>query len=47
MPDVKHFDADQTLSAVELLFWRQGVTATGIQDIVSATGLSRSSLYNT
>jgi AcrR family transcriptional regulator len=47
VPDVKHFDTDQTLAAVELLFWRQGVTATGIQDIVSATGLSRSSLYNT
>ncbi|TCO42488.1 TetR family transcriptional regulator [Kribbella antiqua] len=46
MPDVKHFDADEALAAVELLFWRQGVTATGIQDIVSATGLSRSSLYN-
>ncbi|WP_133805810.1 TetR/AcrR family transcriptional regulator [Kribbella caucasensis] len=46
MPDVKHFDADETLAKAELLFWRQGVTATGIQDIVSATGLSRSSLYN-
>lgn len=41
-----HFDADETLAAVELLFWRQAVTATGIQDIVSVTGLSRSSLYN-
>jgi AcrR family transcriptional regulator len=46
VPDVKHFDADEALAAVELLFWRQGATATGIQDIVSATGLSRSSLYN-
>ena len=29
------------------LFWRQGVAATGIQDVVAATGLNRSSLYAT
>ncbi|MFI6495115.1 TetR/AcrR family transcriptional regulator [Streptomyces sp. NPDC050564] len=29
------------------LFWRQGVATTGIQDIVNATGLNRSSLYAT
>ena len=46
MPDVKHFDAAEVLTAVEQLFWRRGVAATGIQDIVSATGLSRSSLYH-
>lgn len=46
MPDVKHFDRADALAAVERLFWRQGVSATGIQDIVTATGLSRSSLYN-
>lgn len=47
MPDVKHFDPEQTLAVVERLFWRQGVAATGVQDLVSATGLSRSSLYAT
>jgi TetR/AcrR family transcriptional repressor of nem operon len=47
VPDVKHFDTEQVLSAVEQLFWRQGVASTGIQDIVSVTGLSRSSLYST
>lgn len=47
MADVKHFDAEQVLTAVEQLFWRQGVASTGIQDIVSVTGLSRSSLYST
>ncbi|MEV0284816.1 helix-turn-helix domain-containing protein [Kribbella sp. NPDC050820] len=46
MADVKHFDEEAVLTSVELLFWRQGVTATGIQDVVAATGLSRSSLYN-
>ena len=46
MPDVKHFDPAEVLTAVELLFWRKGIAATGIQDIVAATGLSRSSLYS-
>jgi TetR/AcrR family transcriptional repressor of nem operon len=46
VPDVKHFEPDQVLGIAELLFWRQGVAATGIQDVVTATGLSRSSLYN-
>jgi TetR/AcrR family transcriptional repressor of nem operon len=44
--DVKHFDEAAVLATVELLFWRRGVAATGIQDVVAATGLSRSSLYN-
>lgn len=46
MPDVKHFEPDQIVGIAELLFWRRGVAATGIQDVVTATGLSRSSLYN-
>jgi TetR/AcrR family transcriptional repressor of nem operon len=46
MADVKHFDEAAALVAVERLFWRRGIAATGIQDIVAATGLSRSSLYN-
>ncbi|MEV4341395.1 TetR/AcrR family transcriptional regulator [Streptomyces sp. NPDC049590] len=47
MADVKHFDPDATLDTVMRLFWRQGVATTGIQDIVNATGLNRSSLYST
>ncbi|MBJ7904823.1 TetR/AcrR family transcriptional regulator [Streptomyces sp. DSM 110735] len=47
MPDIKHFDPDATLDTVVRLFWRQGVTSTGIQDVVTATGLNRSSLYAT
>ncbi|MFC5185483.1 TetR/AcrR family transcriptional regulator [Actinomadura harenae] len=47
MADIKHFDPDAALETTLRLFWRQGPEATGIQDVVSATGLSRSSLYAT
>ncbi|MEU6665946.1 TetR/AcrR family transcriptional regulator [Streptomyces sp. NPDC046727] len=47
MPDIKHFDPDTALDTVVRLFWKQGVATTGIQDIVTATGLNRSSLYAT
>ncbi|XVV00372.1 TetR/AcrR family transcriptional regulator [Actinosynnema sp. CA-248983] len=47
MPDVKHFDPEAALDTVVRLFWRRGVATTGVQDIVEATGLSRSSLYST
>lgn len=46
MPDVKHFDPEQTLERVLRLFWSRGEAATNIGDIVDATGVSRSSLYN-
>ncbi|NUT92864.1 MAG: TetR/AcrR family transcriptional regulator [Saccharothrix sp.] len=47
MPDVKHFDPDAVLDAVMRLFWRQGAATTGVQDVVGATGVNRSSLYAT
>jgi AcrR family transcriptional regulator len=47
MSDIKHFDPDAALEAVVRLFWRKGMASTGIQDIVTATGLNRSSLYST
>jgi TetR/AcrR family transcriptional regulator, transcriptional repressor for nem operon len=47
VPDIKHFDPDAVMESVARLFWRQGPAATGIQDVVKATGLSRSSLYAT
>ncbi|MEG3632003.1 TetR/AcrR family transcriptional regulator [Streptomyces poriticola] len=47
MPDIKHFDTDTTLDTVMRLFWRNGMVSTGIQDVVTATGLNRSSLYAT
>lgn len=39
-------DAD-VLDALVQLFWEQGYEATSMTDIVTATGLSKSSLYNT
>ncbi|MFY1679804.1 TetR/AcrR family transcriptional regulator [Streptomyces sp. WMMC905] len=47
MPDIRHFDTDATLEAAMLLFWRKGMVPTGIQDVVTATGVNRSSLYAT
>ncbi|MBA0125106.1 TetR/AcrR family transcriptional regulator [Haloechinothrix sp. YIM 98757] len=47
MPSSKHFDPEDAVEAVVSLLWRQGWAETGIQDIVDATGLSRSSLYAT
>ncbi|MEV0149433.1 MULTISPECIES: helix-turn-helix domain-containing protein [unclassified Nonomuraea] len=47
MPDVKHFDPDAALDQVMRLFWERGTEATGIAEVVQATGLSRSSLYAT
>jgi AcrR family transcriptional regulator len=47
VPDVKHFDPDAVLDTVVRLFWKQGATSTGIQDVVAATGVNRSSLYTT
>jgi TetR/AcrR family transcriptional repressor of nem operon len=47
MPDVKHFDVDAVLDDVVRLFWRRGWSATGVQSLVNATRVSRSSLYAT
>lgn len=47
MPDIKHFDPGAVLDDVVDLFWRRGIAGTGIQEIVTVTGLSRSSLYAT
>ncbi|MFI2645271.1 TetR/AcrR family transcriptional regulator [Streptomyces sp. NPDC018610] len=47
MPDIKHFDPQTALDTAVRLFWRRGAASTGIQDVVTATGLNRSSLYAT
>ncbi|MFH9227336.1 TetR/AcrR family transcriptional regulator [Streptomyces lydicus] len=47
MPDIKHFNPDVVLDDALQIFWRQGLPTTGIQALVTATGLSRSSLYAT
>lgn len=47
MPDIKHFNPDLVLDEAIQVFWRHGLPTTGIQALVTATGVSRSSLYAT
>lgn len=42
----KAFNHDEIVDAAMQVFWQLGYSATSIQDLVDATGLSRSSLYN-
>lgn len=42
----RQFDDDAVLDALVQLFWQQGYEATSMADIVAATGLNKSSLYN-
>ena len=46
MARTKTYNPDEVLDSAMRLFWRQGYRATSIQDLVEATGLNRSSLYN-
>lgn len=41
------FDRQEMIQKAMYLFWEKGYAATSIQDLVKATGLNRSSLYNT
>ncbi|MDA0563418.1 TetR/AcrR family transcriptional regulator [Streptomonospora sp. S1-112] len=43
----KTFDEDQALEAAMHTFWANGYEATTTQDLCEATGLARSSIYNT
>jgi TetR/AcrR family transcriptional repressor of nem operon len=47
MPKAKYFDTDAALEKAMELFWKKGYNGTSINDLVDATGLSRSSLYDT
>lgn len=47
MPDIKHFNPDVVLDDAVRVFWQHGMPTTGIQALVTATGVSRSSLYAT
>jgi TetR/AcrR family transcriptional repressor of nem operon len=42
----RQFDPDQVLDQLVDLFWEKGYAATSMSDIVEATGLNKSSLYN-
>ncbi|MFD2567584.1 TetR/AcrR family transcriptional regulator [Pseudotenacibaculum haliotis] len=46
MPKVETFDREEILGKVIQLFHRKGYNATSMQDLVDATGLNRSSIYN-
>ena len=46
MARLEEFDRSKVLHDATLIFWHQGYQATGIKDLELATGLSRSSLYN-
>lgn len=46
MPKVETFDRDQVLGKVVTIFHEKGYNATSMQDLVDATGLNRSSIYN-
>jgi AcrR family transcriptional regulator len=41
----RNFDADLVLENAMQLFWSKGYEATSLQDLLDATGLSKSSLY--
>lgn len=47
MPRVKLFDENEVLIKAMHLFWKQGYTATSVQDLVSHLGINRASLYDT
>ena len=47
MPRVKTFDENEVLVKAMNLFWKQGYSATSVQDLVSHLGINRASLYDT
>jgi TetR/AcrR family transcriptional repressor of nem operon len=47
MGRARQFDEDTALGAAMHLFWEKGYSATSIQDLEQATGLKRTSIYNT
>jgi len=46
MPRVEVFDREEVLEKAKNIFWFKGYNGTSIQDLVDATGLNRSSIYN-
>lgn len=46
MPREAIFDKDNVIEQAKNIFWLKGYNATSMQDLVDATGLNRSSIYN-
>ncbi|MEX0290088.1 MAG: TetR/AcrR family transcriptional regulator [Flavobacteriaceae bacterium] len=46
MPRVETFDREEVLNQSMQLFWEKGYHGTSMQELVDATGLNRSSIYN-
>ena len=46
MPKTKSFDKEKVLEAAAHIFQQKGYNGTSIDDVLTATGLSRSSLYD-
>lgn len=47
MPKTESFDREEVMDKAMNLFWRKGYNGTSMQDLVDATELNRSSIYNT
>ena len=47
MPRGKQFDENEALEKAMNLFWKQGYSATSIQDLVTHMGINRASIYDT
>ncbi|RZT85714.1 TetR family transcriptional regulator [Pseudonocardia sediminis] len=45
MPRPRQFDEQRVLSAVQATFWDNGYAGTSLDDLLSATGLGKGSLY--
>lgn len=46
MPRIVEFDKEKVLKNAMHVFWEKGYNGTSMQDLVDATGLNRSSIYN-
>lgn len=46
MARIKEYDSHKAVEAAMMLFWAQGYTATSVQQLLDAMGLSRSSMYS-
>ncbi len=46
MARAREFDTEQALNSAMMLFWAQGYESTSLNDIVTATGVSRYGLYD-